>query len=190
MTPEAQAGRHLESGEVASYLDRALAPREQARVETHLADCAACRREVVEVSRLRHASGSRRRWFYFAPAAAAAAILILVLAHPANPPGRGPVLRDGRGEPGPTVALVAPGDSAAVNAAGLSFTWRSAGRDASYRITLADERGDVVWSAATSDTALVPSTQLRAGKRYFWYVDALLPDGRSVTSRVRRLTLR
>ena len=40
MTPEAQADRHLESGEVASYLDRVLAPAEQARVEAHLADCA------------------------------------------------------------------------------------------------------------------------------------------------------
>jgi hypothetical protein len=188
MTPEDRA-IHLESAEVASYLDRALPPAERERVEAHLADCAECRREVIEVSRLRHTSASRRRWLLFAPAAAAAAILIAVLARPADTPGPGPVLRDGGEEPSLTVSLVAPTDSATVEGRAVAFTWRSAGDGVSYRLTVTDDWGDVVWSGASADTtARLPSTSLRTGRPYFWYVDALLPDGRSMTSNVRRFT--
>ena len=190
MTPE-DPGNHLQSGEVASYLDRGLPPTERERVEAHLVDCAECRREVIEVSRLRHTPASRRRWLVFAPAAAAAAILIAVLARPADTPGPGPVLRGGGGgELGLTVSLVAPTDNGTVEGRGVTFTWRSAGDGASYRLTVADERGDVVWSGASADTTtqLPDSVTLRAGRAYFWYVDALLPDGRSLTSGARRLT--
>ena len=190
MTPE-PSGNHLESSEVAAYLDRALARADRGRVEAHLADCDECRREVIEVSRLRHTSASRRRWLFFAPAAAAAAILIIVFARPADTPGPGPLLRDGGEEPVLTVSLVTPTDSATVEGRAVVFTWRSAGSGVSYRVTLTDQRGDVVWSGAASDTtARVPGSQLREGRPYFWYVDALLPDGRSVTSGVRRFTAR
>ena len=192
MTPE-PSGNHLESSEVAAYLDRALARADRGRVEAHLADCDACRREVIEVSRLRHTSASRRRWLFFAPAAAAAAILIIVFARPADTPGLGPVLRDGGEEPGLTVSLVAPTDSATVEGGGaVALTWRSAGSGVSYRVTLTDQRGDVVWSGAASDTTarLPGSVALPAGRSYFWFVDALLPDGRSLTSGVRHFTVR
>jgi anti-sigma factor RsiW len=190
MTPDIQTERHLESGEVASYLDRALAPAAQARVETHLADCAECRREIVAVSRLRHASS--RRWWIVGPAVAAAAVAFFVVTRPAEIPGPAPVLRDGGEPPTPAVALVTPADSVAAPATFLAFTWRSAGAGASYRLTVSDERGDVVWSATSTDTSGHPpsGTLLRIGRPYFWYVDALLPDGRSVTSGVRRFTPR
>ncbi len=189
MTPE-DPGNHLESGEVAAYLDRALPRTERERVEAHLADCTECRREVIEVSRLRHTSASQRRWLLFAPGAAAAAILIAVLVRPADTPGPGPVLRDGGEEPGLTVSLVAPTDSAIVEGRAVAFTWRSAGSGVSYRVTVTDARGDVVWSGAALDTtARLPGPRLRAGRPYFWYVDVLLPDGRSVTSNVRHFTV-
>ena len=189
MTPDAQAGRHLESGEVASYLDRVLAPAEQARLETHLADCAECRGEVIAVSRIRHIR-SRPRWLILGPAAAAAAIALFFVARPAVTPAPGTVPRDG--EERTTVALVTPGDGAAAPARSLTFIWRSAGGGVSYRLTLTDERGDVVWTATASDTTGHPPSDVRfqMGRRYFWYVDALLPDGRSVTSGARQFTTR
>ncbi len=189
MTGGAQPNLHLETGEVASYLDRALAPDEQARVEAHLADCADCRRELIEVSRLRHAR-FRSRWWVLGPALAAAAAALFFVTRSPDTPATEPVLRDG-GEPALTIGLVAPGDSA-VSPGSLTFTWRSAAPRASYRLTLSDERGDVVWSATSIDTTQRPPSRVswRTGRTYFWYVDALLPDGRSVTSGVRRFTVR
>lgn len=180
---------HLETGEVAAYLDRVLPPDERDRIEAHLADCAECRREVIEVSRLRHTRSRRSRWLIAAPAAAAAAVALIVFARPTETPAPGAVLRDGA-QPGFAVALVAPAESAAVAGGSVTFTWRSAGARVSYRLSVTDEHGDIVWSAASSDTAaLLPSVvALRAGRRYFWYVDALLPDGRSMTSDVRQFT--
>lgn len=182
---------HLETGEVAAYLDHVLPPGERDRVEAHLADCAECRQEVIEVSRLRHTRSRRSRWLMVGPAVAAAAIAVLVIARPADTPPRGPVLRDGE-RPALRVALVTPAETAAVEGRSLTFTWRSAGAGVSYRLTLADERGDVVWSVTSSDTTGRPpgDVRLRPGHRYSWYVDALLPDGRSVTSDVRQLTAR
>jgi putative zinc finger protein len=191
MTPDAQAERHLESGEVASYLDRALSPAEQAQVETHLADCAECRGEVIAVSRLRH-TRSRPRWLILGPAVAAAAIALFLFARPAETPAPGTVLREGEEPPRATVALVAPAEGAAIPTRSPTFTWRSIGAGVSYRLTLTDERGDVVWTATSSDTTgHAPSdVRLQAGRQYFWYVDALLPDGRSVTSGARQFTAR
>ena len=189
MTGDAQPNLHLESGEVASYLDRTLAPDEQARVESHLADCADCRRELIEVSRLRHAR-FRSRWWVIVPALAAAAAALLFVIRSPDRPATEPVLRDG-GEPALTVGLVAPGDSAVIPLS-PTFTWRSAATRASYRLTLSDERGDVVWRTTSPDTSEHPpnNVSLRTGRTYFWYVDALFPDGRSVTSGVRRFTVR
>src|SRR5204862_509166 len=85
---------------------RRLAAPERARVEEHPAACAACRAEVVAVTRLTRSIASRRRWAVMAPLAAAAAVLVLLFApwqRPGQQAGRLPVLR----EPAVT-ATVAP----------------------------------------------------------------------------------
>ena len=178
---------HLESRDVAAYVDRALSPPERDAIEAHFSDCADCRDEVIQVSRLRRTANSRRRWLFVAPLAAAAVLAVMLL------PSRrsvGPVLRDG-GEPVLTVTIVAPADSAFAPSgpSRVSFTWRSLDSVVSYRFTITDGGGDVVWGATSTDTTvqLPASIHLRPGN-YFWYVDALLPDGRSVASPV--LTLR
>jgi anti-sigma factor RsiW len=179
-------GVHLESSEIAAYLDRALPPSERAQVEAHLADCAQCRRESVEVLRVRNRMRRRSRWLVLPPVAAAAAVALFVLVRAGGMPRTTPpVLRDGGDGSIPRVVLVSPPDSGAVESQRVSFVWRSVGPGVSFRITISDLKGDIVWSAAASDTsARVPaSVQLRPSL-YYWYVDALLPDGRSVTSGV------
>ena len=190
MVPDAADERHLDSSDVASYLDRALPLVERERVEAHLAECSPCREEVIEVSRLRRRRAVRRGWLVLAPIAAAAAIAVIVISRPSGPLETGPILRDGGVETSPTVFLVSPADSGIVERRGVSFTWRSGGARVSYRLTVTDERGDVLWSSVVTDTtARLPATiALPAGRTSFWYVDALLPDGRSVTSGVRRVT--
>jgi putative zinc finger protein len=177
---------HLESRDVAAYVDRALSPAERDVIEAHLSDCADCRNEVVQVSRLRRIASSRRQWLFVVPIAAAAALAVMLLPSRKHDE---PVLRDG-GEPVLAVTIVAPADSAQTpsGAPQVSFTWRSLDSVVSYRFAITDGSGDVVWSATSTDTTvqLPASIQLRPGN-YFWYVDALLPDGRSVASRVRTL---
>ena len=177
---------HLGSRDVAAYVDRALNPAERDAIEAHLSECADCRDEVVQVSRLRRVLNSRRRWLFAAPVAAAAVLAVMLL--PSRTPDE-PVLRDG-GEPVLAVTIVAPADSAPAPSGGtkISFTWRSMDSVVSYRFAITDASGDVVWSATSTDTTarLPASIHLQPGN-YFWYVDALLPDGRSVASRVRTL---
>src|SRR2546427_9917818 len=88
--------RHLTVDDVAAYVDRGLAAPERARVEEHLAACAACRTEGVAVARLSRTLAARRRWAVMAPLAAAAAGLGLLFApwpRPGQPPGPPPVPR-------------------------------------------------------------------------------------------------
>jgi len=178
-------GVHLESSEIAAYLDRALLQSERDRVEAHLADCAQCRGESIEVLRVRNSMRRRSRWLVIPPVAAAAVALFVLVRAGGIPGTTPPVLRDGGDGSIPGVVLVSPPDSGVVGSQRVSFTWRSVGPGVSYRITISDPKGDVVWSAAASDTTTrVPaSVQLRPSP-YYWYVDALLPDGRSITSGV------
>jgi hypothetical protein len=48
-----------------------------------------------------------------------------------------------------------------------------------------------VWTESTSDTTLAPraAAKLSRGGSYFWYVDALGPDGRSATTGVQRIQI-
>jgi len=43
---------HLRPEEIVSYIDQAIAPATRRKVESHLAECEACLREVIEVTRL------------------------------------------------------------------------------------------------------------------------------------------
>ena len=71
--------RHLEPHEIASYADGDVPGEASASIDAHLADCAECRAEVADVSRIVRTAPAvrgvpRRIW---APAAAAAALAML-----------------------------------------------------------------------------------------------------------------
>ena len=178
---------HLENGRLAAYLDKRLPADERAEVEAHLADCAECRAEVVAVGRLRRSLTRRSPWVIAAPVAAAAVLVFVLLGRPSPPAaGTGPVVRDG-GEPAPVIAVVAPAAATTVAGESLSFVWRPVPSAMSYRIVLSDSSGGLIWSGASSDTSARPpaAVVLTPGGLYYWYVDALLADGRSVTSGAR-----
>lgn len=80
-TPEnAEALPHLEAHVVAAYLDRRLPGAETATVEAHLANCAACRSEVVALGELVRPRQLHRRLQYTGLAIAAAAALLLFVS--------------------------------------------------------------------------------------------------------------
>ena len=179
---------HLENGRLAAYLDRRLSADERAQVEAHLADCADCRAEVVALGRLRRRLARPSPWVIGPALAAAAVAAFLLLGRPPAGPGDAPVLRGGD-EVGVTVVPVGPGPGAVVAADMLAFTWRATAPDASYHVTLTDSSGALIWSGVTSDssTTLPGAVRLLAGTRYYWYVDVLLPDGRTGTSGAQEL---
>jgi hypothetical protein len=176
---------HLSPEALAGYLDDDLPGEEQRQVELHLASCAECRDELAELRRLQ--LGRRRQWVVvLVPAAAAAAVLLaIVLPRQAETPSgirAGPTAE-------PPLAIVSPVSSDEIAPGPLAFTWRSAGPGASYSFTLQEADGRVVWTSRVADTvAVLPdSVALSPGLTWFWFVDALLPDGRSLSTGVRRL---
>jgi hypothetical protein len=174
---------HLDAGLVAAYVDGRAGSGDAAKVEAHLAECADCRREVIEVRRL--LSGGRRRWEWSAAAAlAAAAVLLLVVGRPGglHAPAGSPI-RSGHTE-SLAPAMLAPVEGATMPSNAARFVWHSEGGSAAYRLTLTDERGDVVWTTESSDTSVAPPATIRLsdGQTYYWSVDVLLRDGRSATT--------
>lgn len=84
---------HLEAHRVAAYLDGRLPLAESAVIDGHLAECEACRQEIVDVERIVRPRPARRRAYVIALAATAAAA-VLLFAIP-----RGLRLTDGPLEP-------------------------------------------------------------------------------------------
>lgn len=189
--------RHFEADTVAAYAERRLPPWERARFEEHMATCAPCREEVIAVRRILDA---RRRPALRAPGllAAAASVVLLVSAPliwygTAHHTGLEPALRRSFPGPGPTVETRLPAmDGELPAGAPLRFVWSNAGEGSTFRLTLLDQAGNLVWTIDTGDTAAAAPENLPlvAGETYFWYVDALSPDGRSSTSGPRSFRLR
>ena len=186
-TPEPSLPAHLSTEALAGYLDDDLPSAERRQAELHLASCPECRRELSGVRRLQH-SYDRGRWIrVLTPVAVAAAGVLLVLALPRNA-SRQSALRSGSTTE-PHLAVVSPAPAAEIAPGSLEFAWRSAGAGASYSLTLQEADGRVVWTTAGADTAVVlPDTiALAPGHIWFWFVDALLPDGRSLSTGIQRL---
>lgn len=185
-TAESTRDPHLTPAQVAAYLDRLLGAREREQVESHLSGCPSCRGEVVEVARVRR-PGPRRRWYVAAAAAAAIAVLGIALGRSGPNEPANTVTRGRPSEGIAQFAIVSPAYGATVPAVAAEFVWRSVATEATYRLTVTDASGGPVWTGATGDTALaVPdSVQLQPGETYFWYIDALLPDGRSASTGVK-----
>jgi hypothetical protein len=175
--------RHLDSGEVAAYLDNALAPSDRSRIEAHAAECDLCRAELIETASLLRTRPSVRRWYLPAgvAAAAAAGVMLVLWTQPAG----GPEGSSGYREPVVTTAvapaIVAPRGAAT---AAHRLVWTAVPRADRYRLTLFDETGSVVWETQTTDTAaLLPdSVRLRTGTSYLWKVEAQTGWNRWVAS--------
>ena len=201
-TPVHDPSAHPTAVQVAAFLDGALQGAERERVVSHLAECAECRHELVE---LRDALGAvtapsgRRRGAIAAAAIAAGLAFVLLpqLVQRGTPAARAvDAIRVGDDPHGagvaPTFAALAPADGADLPRGARTLVWRAASADAMYMVTVQDSAGAVVWSGSMADTsASIPSTaSLMAGQRYFWSVDARLADGATAGTGVRTFTAR
>ncbi len=174
---------HLEPHEVVAYLERTLPAPERTRIEAHLAACEDCSNEIAEVWRLWRPGARPARWLPVGLAAAAVVAAVVLLRPAGHRPERaaGDLLRGS--ERGSEVITVAPADSAVVQGRPV-LVWRPVAGATGYRITVSREDGDSLWAGSTGDTtAAIPAgVALARSGTYFWYVDALLSDGQSLSS--------
>jgi hypothetical protein len=189
MTEPHVASDHLQAEDVAGYLGGTLSTAMHERITRHLAECEECTAEAVAVHRLRPPAGSSARWV--AAAAVAATLAGVALLGPGllrRTIEGGPVLRGA--QPGLAVSSVQPADGAVLRTP-ASFAWQRTPGATAYKVSVSRPDGDSVWAATTGDTTVRASPDLlRAGPgRYYWYVDALLDDGRSVTGPVHEFRL-
>ena len=181
---------HLESRDVAAYLDCTLAPSDRARVEAHAATCDACRTELIEAAHLVRTQPRVRRWILPAGAVAAAAAVVLLLVSTGRGPGAGDA---GAYRERPVTNSVAPSAVAPrgriVGAPRL--VWTAVPRADRYRVTLFDDVGAVVWEAWTTDTtAVIPrGIRLLGGGTYLWKVEAQTGWNRFVASDLVEFTV-
>lgn len=182
--------RHPSADEIAAYLEQKLTREELPRVEAHIAECKDCRKEALAVTRIL-ATRTRRRWF-FTGGSLAAAIVAAVWLLPEwtsnlnmRELAEEATVRASSDEGVSRLSVIAPTAGAVLGPRDRTFRWQSLGTDVLYRITLTDREGVEVWTADTEETeATVPAeVVLVGGLRYFWRVDASLPDGRSATTR-------
>ncbi|HEX6432812.1 MAG TPA: hypothetical protein VFZ87_01150, partial [Gemmatimonadales bacterium] len=121
-------------------------------------------------------------------AASIAGVLLLSRQSPTGPPSE---LRGAEQEvTQPALRVVGPLRGSSVNPATLRFIWLSLEPNALYQVTLSAKDGKMLWTERTADTVAAPPDdvrrQLERGQQYFWRVDALLTNLRSVTSSDQR----
>lgn len=174
-------GAHLDPHDIAAYVDHATASELRDRVERHIAECRACRDEVLEVSALAARKRTLPGRARSVAAGIAAAATIVVVAWPAQRTrDPAPVHREA-----PIAATVAPRPITPVGSTNepTALVWSSVPNADGYVVRVFNARGDVVWERATSDTtAVAPDSAMRAGLSYFWKVEARTGFGRSIAS--------
>ena len=194
LNDESMTADHLPAVDLAAYLSGGRRAPAFQRVQAHLADCAECRQEAAHIARVVRAEAQGRvlRWTGGGVAAAAA---VLVLAVWAGGHRRAPDTDITRGPAGSPVEVAAVAPLAPLGevspARELAFAWRPVAGAVEYRLTLSNATGGTLWHRATTDTtlALPLEVSLARGVPYYWYVDALVVSGGSVTSGAREFHL-
>lgn len=196
MAGSSSSEEHLSADLIGAYLDRMLSSVERDEVEGHLSWCRECRLAAREAAQAMPKRGSG--WYVFAgvgsAVAAAAAIALFVMKPAADTHTENQTTRSSApsGANVPAIAVVSPSDSAALQSAPVSFVWRALGPDVPYRFSLSTTDGTELWGGSLTDTVvtLPAGVELLPGETYVWFVDALLPDGRSATTGLRLITIR
>jgi hypothetical protein len=179
---------HPSTEDLAAYLSGSLPASEALDLENHLSDCWSCRQEVIGGRRLLRSIPRTVPWLAVPAAAAAILALLLLRPGPAGRPGDEALRSESEiGAEGRSLLTVVSPEEGETLGVGAPFIWRSDPAQPLYRVTVADRTGRTLWTGDTSDTTLTtpPALRLDRGSRYFWYVDALDAEGRSVTTGTR-----
>jgi hypothetical protein len=121
-------------------------------------------------------------------------LIVILIRVPGSTVGDEP-LRSDSGTAGSeselTIAVVAPRDGEVVPGRPIVFVWRAQNGGPLYRLSLTEASGRQMWSGETTDTTLSMPAEVPVvrGQTYFWSVDALGADGRSLTTRSKRFSI-
>lgn len=185
----------LSADDIAAFLDGRLEGEALERVQARLADDPVARQEIIKAGRIASsvpaAKVPRRRWLPAAGLVAAAAAVAIVLLQPSDAyraPATVASERRGVADQPDLVELILPAQNDAVDARVTAFAWRPI-EGATYRIVVSDSSGRTLLQQSTTDTALSIPESLRKAGRYYWSVDAQVPDGSSVTSGIREFVV-
>ena len=180
---------HPSDLELATYLDGRLEPAIRERIESHLAECPACRDDVVATRTLRPRARftSLRGSGALAAAAAVLVLAVLLVRNDGARTVREPVTRSA-GAASARVITFAP--AAVENSREVRFVWATVPGALSYRLTITSADGAPAWTRSGTDTsATMPDSVATPGRRLVWSVDALLSDGTERSSGLRNLQL-
>jgi hypothetical protein len=185
-TPSNGSDGHVNDLQIAAFLDRGLSGAEYDRVEAHLAECAECRRQVLDTDELVQRVRRPKR-LIVGTAVVAAAASVIFIALPSIRGGDGSVKNPEYRDSGPTSSLIAYGPTGESPLRSLHFVWSAASGAMSYRFTVSRANGETLWTQSGRATAVIlpASVTLRAGDRYFWVADAILEDGSSRSTGLR-----
>jgi hypothetical protein len=123
------------------------------------------------------------------PVAAAAAVAIILIVQIPAPIERPPAVRSGEIAPGTArIVLAVPADGGALRAAHRILTWESLPGADTYKVTVVDETGGMVWNGETMTSWIeCPlAVPLVPGSRYAWWVTTGLENGERARSSVQR----
>jgi len=196
MTEPRESAFHLTDGRLAAFLDGRLTSGERDQVLAHFAACVSCRREMTAARKLLAVPGAPRRDWRLPVVTLAAAALVFIavprLVRIQGLPPAGASTERAQPDVRPAVQIVAPAERSIVIATAVAFQWRAVGADATYRLTLQDSTGAVLWETTVGDTSatLSWSVRLAPSQEYFWSVDAQLADGRTAKPAVGRFMSR
>lgn len=198
MTPDSTLPfPHLDDATVAAYVDGSMSDSDRRLAESHLSLCDDCRAEVVAASAaVSSAPGgtapSWRSWRGIGVVAAAGVMIALAATLPRDAKDSDIVRDASIPEYGarPTVTVVNPSDGMRLSGE-RRFVWRSIADGTSYRFTIGDSSAQPIYSITVQDTsaAIPASVQLVSGRQYFWYVDAIRPDGMTASSGLKSFTV-
>ena len=189
-----QDDTHIDVDEIAAYLDRTLSDADRRRVEAHLTACDECRTEVVAsrgaVSSAPSTKPSAYRSWRVLASAAAAAVVIIATATISRSRADRATERE-TNIAAPAVAIASPAEGASLGADRV-VAWHSLAENTSYRITIADQGAQPMYTTTVRDTSVrIPqSVTLATGGKYFWYVDAIRADGTTATSGLKSFTVK
>jgi hypothetical protein len=185
---ETKSDGHLTVEEAASFATGSLDPARRAELGAHMATCGHCRREVAHVVRVLRPERLPRMLRY-GSLALAAAVLLFVLVPPDSATVDGESPLRATDVPDAVVQVVSPPPVTTSADEARRFVWRSAGPGARYEFKVTTSDGAPLWAFGTGDTSVTLPTDVRLApnQSYLWFLDALLPDGRSLTSGVRQL---
>lgn len=105
---------------------------------------------------------------------------------PAPPPVAAAPSRVRNGQAQPILPeLIFPRAEGAISREGLEFRWKEITQALFYEVRVVSEHGDLIWEGRATGTSLRPPAEvsLEAGQKYYVWVRAYLPEGKSLQSR-------